>query len=52
MLERVRKWSEGTAKEAKEKKGLDMRYAESFCRIKLFVPKKEEEEGKEAVLEA
>ncbi|TMB86143.1 MAG: PIG-L family deacetylase [Chloroflexi bacterium] len=52
MLERVRKWSEGTAKEAKEKKGLDMRYAESFCRIKLFVPKKEEEEGKEAELEA
>jgi hypothetical protein len=48
----VREWSEGTAKMAKEKKGLDMRYAESFRRIKLFVPNKEEEEAKETELEA
>jgi LmbE family N-acetylglucosaminyl deacetylase len=31
------------AKEAKEKKGLDMQYAESFRRIKLYIPKKEED---------
>jgi LmbE family N-acetylglucosaminyl deacetylase len=54
MLEIVRKWGQETAREAKEKKGLDMEYAESFRRIKLFVPKKEEQEGKEkeAELEA
>ena len=54
MLEIVRKWGQETAREAKEKKGLDMQYAESFRRIKLFVPKKEEQEGKEkeATLEA
>ncbi|MFL5656375.1 MAG: PIG-L deacetylase family protein [Ktedonobacteraceae bacterium] len=54
MLEIVRKWGQETAREAKEKKGLDMQYAESFRRIKLFVPEKEEQEGKEkeAELEA
>src|SRR5579859_5220200 len=54
MLEMVRKWSEETAKEAKKKKGLDMQCAESFRRIKLFIPKKEEEKQKEpeAELEA
>jgi LmbE family N-acetylglucosaminyl deacetylase len=54
MLDRVRKWSEETAKEAKEKKGLDMQCAESFRRIKLYVPKQEKEEQKEpeAELEA
>jgi len=54
MLEIVRKWGQETAREAKEKKSLDMQYAESFRRIKLFVPEKEEQEGKEkeAELEA
>jgi LmbE family N-acetylglucosaminyl deacetylase len=54
MLEIVRKWGQETARDAKEKKGLDMQYAESFRRIKLFVPEKEEQEGKEkeAELEA
>nr|HET6902817.1 PIG-L deacetylase family protein [Ktedonobacteraceae bacterium] len=42
MQERVRHWAEETAKEAKEKKGLEMQFAEAFRRIKLFVPKKEE----------
>ena len=31
------------AKEAKEKKNLDMQYAEAFRRIKLYVPKQQEE---------
>ena len=47
MIERVRSWGAETAKEAKEKKGLEMQYAESFRRIKLFIPKKEEEKQKE-----
>ena len=42
MRERLLEWSAGTAKEAKEKKGLDMQYAESFRRIKLYIPKEEE----------
>lgn len=53
MVDRIREWAAGTAKEAKEKKGLDMQYAESFRRIKLYVPKKEEPEtNKEAQVEA
>ena len=39
MLENVRKWGAETAKEAKEKKGLEMQCAEAFRRIKLYVPK-------------
>ena len=42
MQERVRHWATETAKEAKEKKGLEMQFAEAFRRVKLFVPKKEE----------
>jgi LmbE family N-acetylglucosaminyl deacetylase len=42
MLDRMREWGAGTAKEAKEKKGLEMQYAEAFRRIKLYVPKEEE----------
>src|SRR5712692_6371330 len=42
MVDRIREWAAGTAKEAKEKMGLDMQYAESFRRIKLYVPKKDE----------
>jgi LmbE family N-acetylglucosaminyl deacetylase len=42
MTERLRKWSEGTAKEAREKKGLNIQHAEGFRRIKLYIPKKEE----------
>jgi LmbE family N-acetylglucosaminyl deacetylase len=37
-----------TAKEAKEKKGLEMQYAEAFRRIKLYVPKEEKKEESEA----
>ena len=49
----IRKWGAETAKEAKEKKGLEMQYAEAFRRIKLYVPKQEEhEEKKEAEMEA
>jgi len=44
MLDMIKKWNEGTAKEAKEKKGLDMQYAESFRRIKLYVPKEDKQE--------
>ena len=46
MLDRMREWAAGTAKEAKEKRGLDMQYAEGFRRIKLHVPKKEEQPAK------
>lgn len=35
---RIRERAEGTAKEAKEKKGLDMQYAESFRRVKIYIP--------------
>jgi len=43
MLERMRMRSAETAKEAREKKGLDMQYAEAFRRVKLYIPKKEQE---------
>ena len=43
MFERLRERAAEVAKEAKEKKGLDMQYAESFRRIKLHIPKKQEE---------
>jgi LmbE family N-acetylglucosaminyl deacetylase len=43
MLKGIKEWGAGTAKEAKEKKGLEMEYAEAFRRIKLYVPKHEEE---------
>jgi len=53
MADRIREWAAETAKEAKEKQSLDMQYAESFRRIKLYVPKKEEPEtNKEAQVEA
>jgi LmbE family N-acetylglucosaminyl deacetylase len=41
LLDMMKEWFARTAKEAKEKKGLDMQYAESFRRIKLYVPKDE-----------
>ena len=44
LLEMIRKWCAETAKEAKEKKGLDMQYAEAFRRIKLYVPKEEKDQ--------
>lgn len=43
IAERVRERAAHVAKEAKEKKGLDMQYAESFRRIKLFISPKQEE---------
>src|SRR5947209_2663050 len=46
MLDRMREWAAGTAKEAKEKRGLDMQYAEGYRRIKLYVPNKEEQPAK------
>lgn len=42
MLERVRQWAVDTAKEAKEKMGLEIQYAEAFRRIKLYIPKEDE----------
>ncbi len=44
ISERIHKWAAETAKEAKEKKGLDMQYAEAFRRIKLYIPKNTQEE--------
>ncbi len=45
MGERLRERAASVAKEAKEKKGLDMQYAESFRRIKLFVPPRPKEDA-------
>ncbi len=42
---RVKERAEATAKEAKEKLGLDMQYAESFRRVKLYVPEENKAEG-------
>jgi LmbE family N-acetylglucosaminyl deacetylase len=42
---RLRERAASVAKEAKEKKGLDMQYAESFRRIKLFVPPQPKEDA-------
>jgi LmbE family N-acetylglucosaminyl deacetylase len=54
LLDRVRSWAEETAKEAREKKGLDMKFAEAFRRIKLYIPEKpaSELERKESEIEA
>ncbi|GAC1365612.1 MAG: PIG-L family deacetylase [Ktedonobacteraceae bacterium] len=41
MVERIRERAASVAKEAKEKKGLDMQYAEAFRRVKLHVPPEE-----------
>ncbi|HEX9132465.1 MAG TPA: PIG-L deacetylase family protein [Ktedonobacteraceae bacterium] len=46
LLDMIREWGTETAKQAKEKKGLEMQYAETFRRIKLYVPKQEEHEPK------
>lgn len=48
MVERIRERAADVAKEAKEKKGLDMQYAESFRRIKLYVPPQPKEDTPEA----
>jgi len=40
-LKMIKEWGAETAKEAKEKKGLEIEYAESFRRIKLHIPKTE-----------
>jgi LmbE family N-acetylglucosaminyl deacetylase len=45
IAERVRERAAIVAKEAKEKKGLDMQYAEAFRRIKLHVPPDAKEEA-------
>ena len=42
---RIKERAAETAKEAKEKKGLDMQYAESFRRIKLYIPEEQKAEG-------
>ena len=53
LFDMVREWGAEIAKEAKEKKGLEMQCAEAFRRIKLYVPKQEEHEAKkEEALEA
>jgi LmbE family N-acetylglucosaminyl deacetylase len=38
MPKRMRERAAQVAKEAKEKKGLDMQYAEAFRRVKIHVP--------------
>lgn len=45
MVERVREGGTRMAKDAKEKKGLDIQYAEAFRRIKLHVPPDPKEEA-------
>ncbi|GAC1567675.1 MAG: hypothetical protein NVS3B14_14450 [Ktedonobacteraceae bacterium] len=45
MFDMMKRWSEETAKEAKEKKGLELQHAEGFRRIKLYVPKEEQQES-------
>ncbi|HEU5379352.1 MAG TPA: PIG-L deacetylase family protein [Ktedonobacteraceae bacterium] len=44
MLKGVKEWGAETAKEAREKKGLEMEFAEAFRRVKLYVPKDKESE--------
>jgi LmbE family N-acetylglucosaminyl deacetylase len=44
ISEWIPKGAAETAKEAKEKNGQDMQFAESFRRIKLYIPGKDEEE--------
>ncbi|GCE03683.1 PIG-L deacetylase family protein [Dictyobacter aurantiacus] len=44
MAERMRERAAAVAKDAKEKKGLEMRYAESFRRMKLHIPPAPKEE--------
>ncbi len=44
MVTRVRERAAAIAREAKEKKGLDMQFAEAFRRIKLYVPPQPKEE--------
>jgi len=44
MLDMLKGWGGEIAKEAKEKKGLEMQYVEAFRRIKLYVPKEENQE--------
>ena len=52
MLDMIKRWGEETAKQAKEKKGLEMQYAEAFRRIKLHIPKEEkQDEPEEGVVE-
>jgi hypothetical protein len=38
MISRMKERAAMVAKEAKAKKGLDMQYAESFRRVKLYIP--------------
>lgn len=52
LLEMIRRWGTETAKEAKEKKGFEMEYAEAFRRIKLYVPKEETESNEETKQES
>ena len=39
----IKEWGAGTAKRAKEQKGLEMEYAEAFRRVKLYIPKQAED---------
>jgi LmbE family N-acetylglucosaminyl deacetylase len=47
MTNHAKERAAATAREAKEKKGLDIRYAESFCRMKLHVPPEAKSEAPE-----
>ena len=44
MLKEIKAWGAETAQEAKKKQNLEMEYAESFRRVKLHVPKQENQE--------
>ncbi len=49
LVERLRERAAAVAKEAKEKKGLDMQYAEAFRGIKLHVPPDPKDEAPDEV---
>jgi LmbE family N-acetylglucosaminyl deacetylase len=48
VLDMMKGWYARTAQEAREKTGLNMQYAESFRRIKLYVPKDEKKGAEES----
>ncbi|MBE3561393.1 MAG: PIG-L family deacetylase [Ktedonobacteraceae bacterium] len=43
LTQRVRERAAAVAREAKEKRGLDMQYAEAFRRVKLYIPPAKQE---------
>ncbi|HEY0752550.1 MAG TPA: PIG-L deacetylase family protein [Ktedonobacteraceae bacterium] len=47
MLKEIKEWGAETAREAKQKLGLEMEYAEAFRRVKLHVPRPKAEKQAE-----